>query len=198
MVASAEAISVRWSAATVSRVMSRPSRHGNKRTAVHHKRRYDAPMPAKHPRLTITMDPDVHARLRRLSELTDQSQSALIGDMLRNAVPVFDRMVTVLEAAEQAKAELRTKMADDMGAAQARIEKQMGLVLDEFEGFTGGLLDDIEHVRRRAAKAGARDAVRRARSAAAAPSARSTPISNRGVRYSTPSTKVHKTPGGAQ
>ena len=59
-------------------------------------------MPAKNPRLTITLQPVLAAQLRRLSELTGNSQSALIAELLEGSEPIFTRMIQVLEAAEQA------------------------------------------------------------------------------------------------
>ena len=60
-------------------------------------------MPAKNPRLTITLQPTLAAQLRKLSELTGNSQSSLIGDLLEGSGPVFDRMIKVMEAAKTAK-----------------------------------------------------------------------------------------------
>ena len=62
-------------------------------------------MPAVNPRITITITPELHAVLRRLSELSGQSQSGIVGELLGESVPVFERMVTVLEAAQKLKAE---------------------------------------------------------------------------------------------
>lgn len=97
-------------------------------------------MPAKNPRLTITLQPSLAAQLRKLSELTGNSQSALIGDLLEGTGPVFDRMIQVLEAAKSAKESIRGKLADDMEHAQAKMEGALGLVLEGFDEFTGSLL----------------------------------------------------------
>ena len=83
-------------------------------------------MPAKNPRLTITLQPSLAAQLRKLSELTGNSQSALIGDLLEGTGPVFDRMIQVLEAAKSAKESIRGKLADDMEHAQAKMEGALG------------------------------------------------------------------------
>lgn len=137
---------------------------------------YDAPMPASNPRITITLQPNTAAQLRRLSELTGDSQSSMVADLLSNASRVFDRTIAVLEAANLAKQELRTKAADDLQEAQGRIEAQLGIAFDEFDTYTGNLLEQVESVRRRAAKGAA--------------GARSTPISNRGVRSTTKTRKT--------
>ena len=93
-------------------------------------------------------------QLRKLSELTGNSQSALIGDLLEGTGPVFDRMIQVLEAAKSAKESIRGKLADDMEHAQAKMEGALGLVLEGFDEFTGSLLDEAEAVTRRARRKG--------------------------------------------
>jgi len=136
-------------------------------------------MPTLNPRLTVTLKPSTFAQLREVSRLTGSSQSALIGEILEQAEPVFSRLIKVLSAAEQAKQEMKVKAAADLESAQARLEIQFGLMLDEFDGLTGSLLNEVEAVRRRARRVtpgqpgGGTGGARRARS---------TPPSNRGVR----------------
>ena len=134
-------------------------------------------MPAKNPRLTITLEPSLAAQLRKLSELTGNSQSSLIGELLEGSGPVFDRMIQVLEAAKVAKESMRGKIADDIEQAQAKMEGALGMVLEGFDQWTGSLLDEAEAVTRRARRGPAPRGV--SGPGAAAP----TPISNRGVRY---------------
>ena len=85
-------------------------------------------MPAKNPRLTITLQPTLAAQLRKLSELTGNSQSGLIGELLEGSGPVFDRLIQVLEAAKTAKASMKGKITEDMQAAQAKVEGALGMV----------------------------------------------------------------------
>ena len=56
------------------------------------------------PRITVTLQPQVHAVLRRLSQLTKNSQSSLVGELLAESMPIFERMVEVLDAAEKLRA----------------------------------------------------------------------------------------------
>ena len=141
-------------------------------------------MPAKNPRLTITLEPSLAAQLRKLSELTGNSQSSLIGELLEGSGPVFDRMIQVLEAAKVAKESMRGKIADDIEQAQAKMEGALGMVLEGFDQWTGSLLDEAEAVTRRARRGPAPRGV--SGPGAAAP----TPISNRGVRYDPKATKT--------
>ena len=148
-------------------------------------------MPTNNPRLTITLEPVVAACLRRLSEVTGNSQSKLIAELLEGSVPVFERVIATIEAAKSASAEIRGKLASDMESAQGRVEQQLGLVLEEFDTAAAPLLEGVEVVKRRARKAdrgradgggttpvGAPGGGRKARTATEL-----TPLSNRGVRF---------------
>lgn len=146
-------------------------------------------MPAKHPRLTITMRPALHARLRRLSELTGNSMSSLIFELLDGAEPVLTRVIRLLETAELAKEEMHGRLARDMESAQARIEHQLGLTLEHFgdEELGADLVDQAEQgPARRRRKRGRTES---STLAAAEP----TPLSNRGVRSLTDTVQNHST-----
>lgn len=147
-------------------------------------------MPAKNPRLTITLKPSLAAQLKRLSELTGNSQSGLIGEMLDGSVQVFERLILVLEAAHEAKSELRDHMVENLEAGQAKVEAQFGLALSEFDSAFKPIVDAADDIKRRAAGAGG-TRVAGARGATVRPT--STPISNRGVRSTATSTKTRKT-----
>lgn len=133
-------------------------------------------MPTKNPRLSITFEPSFLARLRRLSELTGNSQGAMAAELLLGCAPAIDRLIELLEAAKSAKTDVLDKLVSDMEAAQSRIEHQLGLALAETDAITTGLLEDAEKIRRRGTRRSTRQRV------ATAVSAVPTPISNRGVR----------------
>lgn len=140
-------------------------------------------MPAKNPRLTITLEPTLAAQLRRLSQLTGSSQSKLIAELLEGSEQVFSRLIQVLEAAETAKASLKGSTADSIKDAQTRVEHQLGLVLADFDTVTGDLLKEAEAINRRARRRPGQGSAARA---ATAPVTGETPPSNRGVRYTQP------------
>lgn len=140
-------------------------------------------MSTSKPRITITLKPFTALQLKKISDLTGSSQSSMVSDVLEQAEPMFDRLIKVLEAAELAKQSavaarqsVRIKSLEDLDEAQRRIEAQMGLVLEEFDGATAPLLEELEKVSRRG-----RRQVGEMRSRTPA-SALSTPMSNRGVR----------------
>lgn len=129
-------------------------------------------MPTANPRITITLEPQVHALLKRLSELTGNSQSFLVGNLLLESVPVFERMAKLLQAAHRLQAEStesQARIKDSLVDAQSKLERQLGLTLESWDEVSTPLLDQAEEVGRRG----------RARSRTGRPT--STPLSNRGV-----------------
>lgn len=83
-------------------------------------------MPAKNPRLTITLQPVIAAQLRRLSELTGNSQSSLISELLDGSTAVFDRVIRVLEAAEEAQRSIKGSLAQGLGMLNRRLKSSLG------------------------------------------------------------------------
>lgn len=128
-------------------------------------------MPTLNPRLTITLPPGIAAQLRAISELTGNSQSSLIADLLEGSGEVFARVIEVLTAAKDAKESMRGKIKADLEIAQERVEAQLGFVMNEFTQATGSLIDEAEAIKRRARK-----------KAGGSPRRVVTPLSNRGVR----------------
>jgi hypothetical protein len=123
--------------------------------------------------------------MRRMSELTGNSQSAIVGELLDTSMPVFNRVISVLEAAQKAQQGLKDKVAGNLAVAQAQIESQLGLALDTLDDGFRPILEAAEGVRRRAAGAGGK----RARP----------PISNRGVTpHQNSKTAKGKTTKGAR
>lgn len=135
-------------------------------------------MPTKNPRLSITFKPSFVVRLRRLSELTGNSQGALAAELLEGCIPAIDRLIKLLEAAKGAKADVLEKLQSDMEAAQTRVEAQLGLALAESDDITASLVEEAEAIKRRSGRVGVR------KRAGAAATAQVTPPSNRGVRSS--------------
>jgi hypothetical protein len=147
-------------------------------------------MALKNPRLTLTLTPSLAAQLRRLSELTGNSQAALISELLEGNEAVFARLIKLLEAAQAAKGDMVAQFSADMDQAQEKIERQLGLALEAIDvPGEGLLLKDAERIKRRSAKRTAAEGTRLrggSEPGSAAPRREvPTPISNRGVRSTT-------------
>lgn len=111
-------------------------------------------MPAKNPRLTMTLTPTIAAQLRRLSELTGNSQAALVSELLEGQEKVFAKLIHVLEAAHLAKGQMVSGLTEDMEKAQAKIEAQLGLALENFDEGFAPLVAEAEKIKRRKGRAG--------------------------------------------
>ncbi len=141
-------------------------------------------MPTANPRLSITLSPGLAVTLRELSKLTENSQSAIVGELLEQSRPVFDRMVKVLEQAHRVKLasaerreEMAAKLVGDLEEFQGRLERQLGLGLDVMDGNAADLAAMAERIERRGGRVGGGAS----RTLAAAPKPAPTPMSNRGV-----------------
>lgn len=139
-------------------------------------------MATKNPRLTITLKPELSAHFRRLSELTGQSQSSIIAELLSGSEPVLERMIRVLEAAEAAKGAIKGRVARGLDDAQAKLEGALDIALTGLDAIEEAFEGVAVKAPKAAPAAGKRSA---AAGAIAAPGgAASTPLSNRGVRNS--------------
>jgi hypothetical protein len=135
-------------------------------------------MATSKPRLSVTLSEPTAAMLRELSELTGNSQSAIVGELLEMSQGVFTRMVRLLRAARRAKESGTSEIISGIEDAQAVMEMQLGLALGEPDGKEENLLRDLERVHRR----GTREGAGGERSAPApGPAPDLPPISNRGV-----------------
>ena len=139
-------------------------------------------MPAVNPRITITLKPQTHAALQRMSALAGNSMSSIVGELLEQSQPVFDRMVRLLEAAAKIKdsaQDEKDRIAKSLEDAQQNLERQLGLSLEWMDERSAPILEAAERLDRRAGR-GERDA-RAARARTDRTAQRSPPISNRGV-----------------
>jgi hypothetical protein len=142
-------------------------------------------MPTLNPRLTVTLTPAVAAVMKRMSDLTGNSQSAIVGELLEETRPIFERMVLVMQVAKDVKGKVKSDLIASMEGVQNRLEKQLGLLEPLMQQETDSFLDQAEKVTRRGATALA-DAPRRAAA---------TPMSNRGVTpHAKQANKTARTP----
>lgn len=138
-------------------------------------------MPTQNPRITITLHPEVHAVLRRISALTGESQSAFVSSLLKQSLPMFQRMVTIFEAAELARTAIKADVVASLQEAQTKVEGQLGLMLETVDDGVRPLLEVAEAIERRAGRRPARGGAAAGGRSAAGPSTAPTPLSNRGV-----------------
>lgn len=120
-----------------------------------------------------------------MSQLTEQSQSSIVGELLSESLPVFERMAEVLEAAKKLRDEAqigKDSIRAGLAEAQDKLEQQLGLAMETMDDGFRPILEQAEKLDRRKARgrktaAGMGAPAAPARPAAAGP----TPLSNRGV-----------------
>lgn len=110
-------------------------------------------MPTQNPRLSITLTPACAAVLKELSVLAGNSQSAIVGELLETSLPVFERVVSALRAASTIQKSAKTEIAAGLDRAQAKLEGQLGLLMDDMDDGLRPLLAEAERVSRRGAGA---------------------------------------------
>ena len=97
----------------------------------------------------MTLTPTIAAQLRRLSELTGNSQASLVSELLEGQEVVFARVIQSLEAAKLVKEEMKASLRADLDRSQQVIEAQLGLVLESLDNAAAPLLKEAEKIRRR-------------------------------------------------
>lgn len=106
----------------------------------------------KNPRVHVTVTPSMAVKIDRVSQLTGQSKSGFVAELLIQSEPVLDRMIRVLEAAHAAREAYTEETIKGLEAAQERIEEQLGVVLEAFDEGTADLVQDAETISRRRRK----------------------------------------------
>lgn len=106
-------------------------------------------MPTKNPRVAVTLKPSTSAALKRMSDLSGNSQSAIIGELLEAAEPVFERMCKVIEAAKFAQSSVKERIVQNLQDAEAVLNGQLGLMLGDLETRSRDMIDGLEEVQRR-------------------------------------------------
>lgn len=88
-------------------------------------------MPSKNPRLTLTLDPQIAFVLRRLSQLTGESQASLVSELLEGNKLAFVRLIRSLERVGRERADLVGRFSEDFDRSQALLQAHLDEMLDE-------------------------------------------------------------------
>ncbi len=148
-------------------------------------------MPTLNPRITITVTPRVNAALDRICVVTRNSKSSIVGDILDESVPMLMKMIKVMEAAKTLEKDIASNVIAPFVDAQAHIEQQLGLTLDDFSATSEELIREMELISRRMRPTAPKE--RSVASTTVRSRPHLSPSSNRGGRNQTgQSTKVVK------
>jgi hypothetical protein len=92
-------------------------------------------MPTKNPRLTINLDPPTYDALRRLSAVGGGSMSNIVTGFLSVCVPSMQRMIVMMERANQAPIEAQQGLAAAIAAVEAKVLPAMAVQLEQQDMF---------------------------------------------------------------
>jgi hypothetical protein len=114
-------------------------------------------MPAKSPRINVTLPPEHMAVIAALARYNQTSQSKLIAELVDAAIPVLEKMVTALEAVKQMDAEKRSAIVATLSDAQRDAEHTAATALALLERISAPRVPQPEGDAQRPAPAATRD-----------------------------------------
>lgn len=122
-------------------------------------------MATKNPRISVMLKPESDQILSRLSAVSKQSKSSIIADFIEETcMPMFERMVIVLEAAANASEDAKAVAKQGFADAEKKLLDVVGITTDLFEEASAPLFNE-----EKALPSGAGQAPRNTRGAAARP-----------------------------
>jgi predicted DNA-binding protein len=127
-------------------------------------------MPAKSPRLSVSISPEMAHLLSQLSEVSGQSASSLVREFLEEAAPALSRMLQLLEAARSAKGAVREGLGGALDRVVTDLQDAYALAEGRMAITTRDLVAEAQAVKGRKRGGGL------PRGSAAAPAVASTPV----------------------
>ena len=83
-------------------------------------------MAAKNPRVQVSLSPATYELIKRLSDVTGESMSAIIGGIVEPSSATLVRLCSFMERAAAAPDEYKAGVAEDFERAYQRMEKMAG------------------------------------------------------------------------
>jgi hypothetical protein len=100
-------------------------------------------MATKNPRISVMLKPESDVILSRLSAVSKQSKSSIIAEFLEETcMPMFERMVVVLEAAANATDEAKAATKQGFADAEEKLLGVIGMTTDLFDQASRPVMDE--------------------------------------------------------
>jgi hypothetical protein len=100
-------------------------------------------MATKNPRISVMLRPESDVILSRLSAVSKQSKSSIIAEFLEETcMPMFERMVVVLEAAANATDEAKAATKQGFADAEEKLLGVIGMTTDLFDQASRPVMDE--------------------------------------------------------
>jgi hypothetical protein len=99
-------------------------------------------MATKNPRISVMLKPETDAILSRLAAVSKCSKSSIIAEFLEDTcMPMFERMVIVLEAAATASDDAKAAARQGFADAEQKLLGIVGMTTDLFESASAPLVE---------------------------------------------------------
>lgn len=93
-------------------------------------------MATEKPRITITLEPEQHAVLRRLAELQGGSMSRIVSEFLGEVTPILSQVADALELAQRASSDARAKFVRAAEEAEEELRPLAEFTRNQFDLFS--------------------------------------------------------------
>lgn len=93
-------------------------------------------MATEKPRITITLEPEQHAVLRRLAELQGGSMSRIVSEFLGEVTPILSQVADSLELAQRALSDARAKFVRAAEEAEEELRPLAEFTRNQFDLFS--------------------------------------------------------------
>lgn len=87
------------------------------------------------PRITITLEPEQHAVLRRLADLQGGSMSRIVSEFLGEVTPILEKVADSLDLAKRASADARAKFVQSAQKAEEELRPLAEFTKSQFDLF---------------------------------------------------------------
>lgn len=90
-------------------------------------------MPTNNPRLMLTLTPEQYELLSRLAKAQDRSRAAVVMELLETVIPVLERVVVAVEAAQQVQDRARDGLRSSVEAAEAAMLPHVAAAMGQLD-----------------------------------------------------------------
>lgn len=85
------------------------------------------------PRINMAVRPELYDVVSRLAKLQRRSRSAVVAELLEQAIPVLERVVVVGEAAQRAHVEAKEQLRSSLEKAEAAVLPHVTAAMEQFD-----------------------------------------------------------------
>lgn len=92
-------------------------------------------MATSKPRLNLTLEPQLYALLKKLSEQQRASMASIVVDLIQTVAPVLERVCVAVEAAQNAQASVKENLVRTAEEAESHLGPMMAEAMGQLDMF---------------------------------------------------------------